>query len=162
MMTDSVNAKKSSQAEYYDLSGTDMEPPLELDSSASSSDGQNYSINHIHIEDYFNSIRDPTNESILKEVGAERRMQEITKNNTMMFKEELYTIHGGHEMHNVQQQQVITDLLLHIQNTLFYQKTKTVISARSCIATAFTSRCGVPAIKASTCIIFKQWPRIIS
>ena len=84
MITESVNAKKkSSQAEYYDLSETDMEPPLELDSS--SSDEQNYRRNHIHIEDYFNSIRDLNNEPMLKEMEAERRMQEITENNTMFL-----------------------------------------------------------------------------
>ena len=42
MITESVNARK---AEYYDLSGN------ELDTSSSSSDGQNYSRNHIHIDD---------------------------------------------------------------------------------------------------------------
>ena len=36
----------------------DMEPPLELDTSPSSSspDGQNHNRNHIHIDDYFNSM----------------------------------------------------------------------------------------------------------
>ena len=37
MITDNVSARK---AEYYDLSGNDMEPPLGLDTSSSSSDGQ--------------------------------------------------------------------------------------------------------------------------
>ena len=66
-----------------------MGPPIELDSS-SSSDEQNYRRNRIHIEDYFNSIRDPKNESILKEMEAERRMQDITNNNTMILNKELY------------------------------------------------------------------------
>ena len=43
---------------------------------------------------------------------AERRMQEITGNNTVMFKEKLYKSHGEHEMQNMQQQHVINDLLL--------------------------------------------------
>ena len=110
MITENVHAKK---AEYYDIPGTDMEPPLELDSS--SSDEQDYRRNHIHIEDYFNSIRDLKNEPMLKEMEAERRMQEITENNTMRFKEELYNIHGEHEMQNMQQQHVINDLLLQMQ-----------------------------------------------
>ena len=113
MITEHANARK---AEYYDLSGTDMEPPLEIDSS--SSDEQNYRKNHAHIEDYFNSIRDLKNESMLKEMEAERRMQEITENNSRMFTEELYNIHGEHEMQNMQQQQqeqVINDLLLQMQ-----------------------------------------------
>ena len=68
MITESVNAKnRSSQAEYYDISGTDMEPPPELGSS-SSSDEQSYRINHTHIEDYFNSVRDLKNGSMLKEM----------------------------------------------------------------------------------------------
>ena len=113
MITESVNAKK---AEYYDISGSDMEPQLELDSSSSSSsDEETYRRNHIHIEDYLNSIRDLKNESMLKEMEAERRMQEITENNTRMFKEELYNIHGEHEIQNMQQQQVINDLLLQMQ-----------------------------------------------
>ena len=61
MLTESINARK---AEYFDLFGNDMEPQHQLDSS-SSSDGQNYSRNHIHIDDYFNSIRDLKNESML-------------------------------------------------------------------------------------------------
>ena len=44
MTTESVKARK---AEYDDLSGTDMEIPLEIDSS--SSDEQNYRRNRIHI-----------------------------------------------------------------------------------------------------------------
>ena len=55
MLTESINARK---AEYYDLSGN------ELDTSSSSSDGQNYNRNHIHIDDHFNSIRGFQNESI--------------------------------------------------------------------------------------------------
>ena len=118
MITEKVNAKnKGSQAEYYDISGTDMEPPLESDSP--SSDEQNHRRNHIHIEYYFNSIRDLKNETMLKEMEAERRMQEITENNSRMFTEELYNIHGEHEMQNMQQQQqqeqVINDLLLQMQ-----------------------------------------------
>ena len=98
MLTESINARK---AEYFDLSGNDMEPQHQLDSSSSSSDGQNYSRNHIHIDDYFNSIRDLKNESMLREMEAERRSQEITDNNTMMFKEELFKIHGEHEKQNM-------------------------------------------------------------
>ena len=95
MLTESINARK---AEYFDLSGNDMEPPHESDSS--SSDGQNYSRNHIHIEDHFNSMRDLQNESILREMEAERRSQEINDNNTKMFQEELFKIHGEHDMQN--------------------------------------------------------------
>ena len=115
MITESVKAKKRNpQAEYYDLSGNEMEPPLDLDED-SSSGGQNDMRNHIHIEDYLNSIRGLKNEPMLKEMEAERRLQEIAGNNTMIFKEELYKIHGEHEMHNMQQQQVINDLLIQIQ-----------------------------------------------
>ena len=118
MITESVNARK---VEYYDLFGTDMEPPLEIDSP--SSDEQNYRRNHIHIVYYFNSVRDLNNESMLKGIGAERRMQEITENNTMMLKE-LYKNHGEHEMQNVQQQQVINDLLPQMQTPVSIQKPK--------------------------------------
>ena len=81
MLTESINARK---AEYFDLFGSDMEPPHEL-ASPSSSDGQNYSRNRIHIEDHFNSMRDLQNESILREMETERRSQEINDNNTKMF-----------------------------------------------------------------------------
>ena len=86
MITDNVSARK---AEYYDLSGNDMEPPLELDTS-SSSDEQHYTRNHIHIDDFFNSIRDLKNESILRGMEAERRNKEIIDNNTMVFKEDSF------------------------------------------------------------------------
>ena len=56
MLTESINARK---AEFFDLSENGMEPQHELESSSSSSDGQNYSRKHIHVDDYFNSIRDP-------------------------------------------------------------------------------------------------------
>ena len=46
---------------------------------------------------------------------AERRMQDITENNTMMFKEELHNIHGERGVQHMQQQQVINDLLLQMQ-----------------------------------------------
>ena len=59
MLTESISSRK---AEYFDLSGNDMEHPHELDSS--SSDGQNCNRNHINIEDHFNSMRDLQNESI--------------------------------------------------------------------------------------------------
>ena len=49
MLTESINARK---AEYFDFYGNDMELQHQLDSS-SSSDGQNYSRSHIHIDDYF-------------------------------------------------------------------------------------------------------------
>ena len=84
-----------------------MEPPLDLDED-SPSDGQNGIRNHIHIEDYFNSARDIKNESTLREMEAERRMQEINGNNEMMFKEELHKIHGESEMQNMQQQNVMS------------------------------------------------------
>ena len=71
MITESVTAKKrNAKAQYCDLSGNDMEPPLDLDedsSSSSSSDGQNDMRNHIHVEDYFNSIRDIKNEFMLRD-----------------------------------------------------------------------------------------------
>ena len=83
MKTESVKAKqRNAKAEYYDLSGTDMEPPLELDED-SSSDGQSDMRSHIHIEDYFNSIRDIKHDSMLREMEAERSMQEINENNKM-------------------------------------------------------------------------------
>ena len=89
-----------------------MEPPLDLDDP--SSDGQNDMRNHIHIEDYLNPIRDNKNEAMLREMEAERRMQEINGNNKMMFKE-LHKIHGESEMQNMQQQNVINELLTQIQ-----------------------------------------------
>ena len=52
---------------------------------------------------------------MLKDMEAERRVQEITENNTMMFKEELYNFHGEHEMQSMQQQHVINDLLPQMQ-----------------------------------------------
>ena len=52
MLTESINARK---AEYYDLFGNGMEPLHELDTS-SSSDGQNYSRNHIHIDDFLTQL----------------------------------------------------------------------------------------------------------
>ena len=62
---------------------------------------------------------------MLKEMEAERRLQEITENNTVMFKEELYKIQGEHDMHNMQQQQVTNDLLIQIQTpcSIFSDKT---------------------------------------
>ena len=45
MLTESINARK---AGFYDLSENDMEPQHQLDSSSSSSDGQNYSRNYSH------------------------------------------------------------------------------------------------------------------
>ena len=87
MLTESINSRK---AEYFDLSGNDMEPQHELDSSSSSSSVvQNYSRNHILIDDNFNSIRDLKNE-MLREMESERRNQEIIENNTEMFQEELF------------------------------------------------------------------------
>ena len=83
MLTESINARK---AEYFDLSGKDMEPQHQLDSSSSSSGGQAYSRNHIHIDDCFNSIKDLTNESMLREMESERRNQGIIENNARMLK----------------------------------------------------------------------------
>ena len=78
----SVKAKnRNGKAEYYDLPVNDMEPPIGLD-DASSSDGQHVDMrNHIHVEDYFNSIRDFLNDYMLRDMGYERRMQEINGNN---------------------------------------------------------------------------------
>ena len=73
MLTESINARK---AVFFDLSENDMEPQHELESSSSSSDGQHYSIIHIYVDDYFNSIRDLKNESMLREMEVERRTQE--------------------------------------------------------------------------------------
>ena len=49
---------KNGKAEYYDLPGRDedMEPPFDLD-EASSSDGHVDMRKHVHVEDYFGSIR---------------------------------------------------------------------------------------------------------
>ena len=91
-----------------------MEPPLDLDEDPSS-DWQNDMGSHIHIEDYFNSIRDIKNEPMLREMEAERRTQEINENNSLMFKGELHKTHGESEMQNMQQQNVINDLLTQIQ-----------------------------------------------
>ena len=107
MLTESINAR---QAEYYDLSGNEVDT-----SSSSSSNGQNYNRKHIHIENRFNSMRDLKNESILREMETERRSQEITDNNTMMFKEELFKTHGEHEIQNMRKQHVVNDLLHQIQ-----------------------------------------------
>ena len=74
MITENANARK---AEYYDLTGTDMEPPLELDSS--SPDERNYRRNHIHIEDYFNSIRYLKNERKWKPKEGCKRSLEIIR-----------------------------------------------------------------------------------
>ena len=112
MLTESINARK---AVFFDLSENDMEPPLELESSSSSSDEQNYNRNHIHVDDYFNSIRDLKNESMLREMEVERRTREIVENNARMFKEDLFRIHGENELHNIQQQGII-DSLLQIQS----------------------------------------------
>ena len=71
--------KRNGKAEYYDLSGDDMEPPIDLD-DASSSDGQQVGMrNHIHVEDHFNSMKDIKNDGMLREMESERRMQEISK-----------------------------------------------------------------------------------
>ena len=83
-----------------------MEPQHQLDSS-SSPDGQNHSRNHIHIDDYFDSIGDLKNESMLREMESERRNQEIIENNARMFKEDLFRIHGETALHNMQQQDTI-------------------------------------------------------
>ena len=117
MITQSAKAKKrNGKAEYYDLSGNDMEPPIDLD-DASSSNGQQVDMrNHIHVEDYFNPIRDIKNDHMLREMEPERRMQEINGNNEMLFKEELHKIQGESEMQNMQQQNVIDDLLIHLQS----------------------------------------------
>ena len=115
MVTESVNdRKRSAKAEYCDLPGHEMEPPLDLDED-SSSEGQNDMRNHIHIEDYFNSLRDIKNESMLREMEAERRMQEISENNKTMFKEELHRIRGESGRQNMQQQNVINELLTQLQ-----------------------------------------------
>ena len=106
--------KRNDQAECYDLSGNGMETPLDLDSS-SSSDGRNDRRNHIHIEDYFKSVRGIRNESTLRGIEAERRMQEVSGYNKMRFKEELHNIQGERGMQNLQQQHVINDLLTQIQ-----------------------------------------------
>ena len=90
-----------------------MEPPLDLGED-SSSDGQNDMRNHIHIEDHFSSIKDIKNESMLREMEAERRMQEISGNNKMMFKE-LHKHQGEGEIQNMQQQNVINELLPQLQ-----------------------------------------------
>ena len=105
MITQSVKAKKNGKAEYYDLSGRDdMEPPLELDET-SSSDGQQVDMrNHIHVEDYFSSVRDIKNDYMLRELEAERRLKEINENNKLMFKAELHKIQGESEIQNMQQQ----------------------------------------------------------
>ena len=56
---------------------------------------------------FFNSIRDLKNESMLREMESERRRDEIAENNTRMFREELFRIHGESAIHNMQQQDII-------------------------------------------------------
>ena len=117
MITQSVKAeKRNGKAKYNDLPGRDdMEPPLDLD-EASSSDGQVDMRNHIHVEDYFSSVRDIKNDYMLRELEAERRLKEINENNKIMFKAELHNIQGESEIQNMQQQNVIDDLLTQIQS----------------------------------------------
>ena len=93
-----------------------MEPPIDLD-DASSSDGQQVDMrNHIHVEDYFSSVRDIKNDYMLRELEAERRLKEINENNMIMFKAELHKIQGESEIQNIQQQNVIDDLLTQMQS----------------------------------------------
>ena len=82
MSTQSVKAKeRNGKAEYYDLFGNDMEPPIDLD-DASSSDGQQVDmINHFHVGDYLISIRDIKNDYMLRGMEPERRMQATNGNN---------------------------------------------------------------------------------
>ena len=106
---------KNAKAEYYDLSGNEIEPPLDLDEdSSSSSDGQNDRRNHIHIEDYLSPIRNIESELMLREMEAERRLHEISENSKMIFKVEPHKIQGGSEMQNMRQQHVINDVLTQI------------------------------------------------
>ena len=107
MLTESINARK---AEYFDLSGNDMEPQHELYSSSSPA-VQNYNRNRILIDDCFNSIRDLKHESMLRGMESERRSHETIENNTKMFQEELFKIHGEHDIQSMQSQQVVNDLL---------------------------------------------------
>ena len=62
---------------------------------------------------------------MLREMEAERRMQEITENNKMTFKVELYKIQGESEMQNMQQQNVINGFLTQLQTpySIFSDKT---------------------------------------
>ena len=143
MLTESINARK---AEYFYLSGNDMEAQHQLDSSSpSSSDGQNYSRNHIHIDDYLNSIRDLKNEPMLREMESERRNQEIIENNARMFKEDLFRIHGETALHNMQQQDIIDYYVnqhIHVPPPLpppLPFTDKAVISSRPDAAKTFTS-----------------------
>ena len=71
--------------------------------------------NHIHVEDYPNSIRDIKNDYMLREIESERRMQEISGFNKAMFKEGLHKIQGESEIQNMQQQNVIDDILNQLQ-----------------------------------------------
>ena len=92
-----------------------MEPPIELD-DASSSDGQQDGMrNHIHVEDYFNPIRCIKNDYMLRELEAERRLNEISENNKITFKAELHKIQGESGIQNMQQQIIIDGLLNQIQ-----------------------------------------------
>ena len=70
-----------------------------------------YQIIFIMRTTYFGSIRNSENDYRLKELEAERRMQEINGNNKMMFKAELHKSQGGSEIHNMQQQYVVDDLI---------------------------------------------------
>ena len=110
MLTESINARKT---EFFDLSENDTEPQHQVDSSPSSSSsaGQNYSRNHIPIEDYFNSVRDLKTESMLREMESERRHQDMIENNARMVNEDLFRIHGETAIHNTKQQDIIDSLL---------------------------------------------------
>ena len=93
MLTRARNLRKANakndDTEYYDL---DREAQHELESSASSSDGQVDVANHIHVEDQFGSVRDIKNDYMLKSLEAERRMQEISGNDKRMVKAKLHKI----------------------------------------------------------------------
>ena len=120
MLTRASNLRKANatndNVEFFEISSRgDMEPQHELE-SASSSDGQaDLSKCYIHVEDYFGAIRDLENGYRLRELETERRMQEISGNNKMMFQAELHKVAGGNEIHSMQQQNVIDDLVTQVQ-----------------------------------------------
>ena len=72
--------------------------------------------NHIHVEDYLSSIRGITNDYMLREMEAERRLKEIKEHSKIMLKTELHKIQGESEIQNTQQHNVIDDLLTQVQS----------------------------------------------
>ena len=146
MITKAVKAKiNTDNAEHFELSSVGDMDQLDFEEVASS-DGQVDMRNYIHIYDYQGSVRNIENDFTLKEMGHERRMQEINVNNKMMFEAELQQVQGESAKHNMQLQGIIDDLINQFARvpppySFSDKKAKTFISCcrRSCIDSAFAS-----------------------